>query len=319
MSKSEIFKMRRENWLGVHSLDHIGLIVPDLEEARNFYHSFGLDVRYTSAGCDVRAVNQDHIWLKLKQGKQKKLEYISFGVFEDDLELFVERLHKHNIELSKREENELNKLCFFDPVGILVEIKPTTKVMPDSKAQYTVTSSPPGIRTAVMREDMPKVHPSRLAHALFFTNDIQKSVDFYCNILGLKVSDFPGPVAFLHGAHGSDHHLIAFAQSDVGPGYHHSAWDVSSLDEVGLGGAQMAQAGYKDGWGLGRHVLGSNYFNYIRDPWGSYAEYSYDIDYVPVELDWPAGYPAPENSLYLWGPDVPSEFIVNHEKGSSAD
>ena len=30
-------------------------------------------------------------------------------------------------------------------------------------------------------------------------------------------------------------------------------------------------------------VLGSNYFHYVRDPWGSFAEYSCDIDYIPKE------------------------------------
>ena len=75
----------------------------------------------------------------------------------------------------------------------------------------------------------------------------------------------------------------------------------------------MAEAGYSRGWGVGRHVLGSNYFFYVRDPWGSYAEYSFDIDYIPKEMDWEASYPAPENSIYLWGPDLPADFVTNYE------
>ena len=129
----------------------------------------------------------------------------------------------------------------------------------------------------------------------------------------MRLSDHPGPVAFMHGAHGSDHHLLAFALSPDGIGYHHSAWDVGSINEVGLGAMHMAEKGYRKGWGLGRHVLGSNFFHYVRDPWGSYAEYSFDIDYVPVDLEWQASFPEPENSLYLWGPDLPPDFIVNHE------
>jgi catechol 2,3-dioxygenase len=154
-----------------------------------------------------------------------------------------------------------------------------------------------------------------MAHALFFTPDIDATLDFYVRALGLKISDHPGPVAFLHGVHGSDHHLIAFAQSSA-PGYHHSAWDVSSMDEVGLGAAQMAEVGFKRGWGLGRHVLGSNYFHYVQDPWGSFAEYSFNIDYVPVDYDWVTGRPAPENSLFLWGPAPPTDFVVNYETRS---
>ena len=67
------------------------------------------------------------------------------------------------------------------------------------------------------------------------------------------------------------------------------------------------------GWGLGRHVLGSNYFHYVRDPWGSYAEYSADIDYIPVNCDWQAEDNPPDDSFYLWGPVPPEDFAFNHE------
>ena len=58
----------------------------------------------------------------------------------------------------------------------------------------------------------------------------------------------------------------------------------------------MLGKGYDRGWGLGRHVLGSNLFHYVRDPWGSYSEYSADIDYVPVDCDWNSGDHPPEDS-----------------------
>jgi len=95
-------------------------------------------------------------------------------------------------------------------------------------------------------------------------------------------------VAFMHGIHGSDHHMIMFAKSN-GPGLHHLSW------------------------GVGRHVLGSNYFHYVRDPWGSWCEYSSDIDYVPVDHDWAADDHPGEDSFYVWGPTPPGDFITNHE------
>jgi hypothetical protein len=102
------------------------------------------------------------------------------------------------------------------------------------------------------------------------------------------------------------------AKSD-GPGLHHLSWDVASIDEVGRGMEQMYGAGFTRGWGVGRHVLGSNYFYYARDPWGSYSEYSFDIDYVPGDFEWRAGDHPPEDSFYAWGPAVPEEFITNFE------
>ena len=72
-------------------------------------------------------------------------------------------------------------------------------------------------------------------------------------------------------------------------------------------------SGYSEGWGLGRHVLGSNYFHYVRDPWGSYAEYSCDIDYIPVTQDWKDGDHPPEDSFLMWGSNPPEDFAHNFE------
>ena len=157
------------------------------------------------------------------------------------------------------------------------------------------------------------VRPRRLAHILVFTRDIPQAIKFYGEVLGLRLSDRSGDmIAFMHGIHGSDHHMIAFVKSE-GPGLHHLSWDVPSINDIGIGAMQMADQGFSAGWGLGRHVLGSNYFHYVRDPWGSYAEYSSDIDYVPVDHDWQAADHPAEDSFYVWGPTPPPDFAFNYE------
>ncbi len=115
---------------------------------------------------------------------------------------------------------------------------------------------------------------------LMFTPDVDRAIDFYSRNLGLRLSDRSDAVAFMHGIHGSDHHILAFARSET-TGMHHCSWDVGGIDDIGLGAMHMHDRGYRNGWGLGRHVLGSNYFHYVQDPWGSFAEYSADIDYIP--------------------------------------
>ena len=310
------FQARRTDRLGVHSLDHFSLSAP-LDEAAAFYTAFGLDVDRSEAGLAVRAFEDSHVWARVIPGDRKRLGYISFGAFEDDLPRFAARLDALGVVRESHGEAG-DALWFRDPHGVLIEIRAAAKVMPDEKPGHQWRSNPAGVRSAPMRGQAGTVRPRRLSHALFFTPDIKTSIAFYAEVLGLRLSDFPGPVAFLHGAHGSDHHLIAFAESSTGVGYHHSAWAVASVDEIGVGAAQMAAAGFDRGWGLGRHVLGSNYFYYVRDPWGSYAEYSFDIDFVPPEQEWSASYPPPENSLYLWGPDVPADFVTNFEGAGRA-
>ena len=104
----------------------------------------------------------------------------------------------------------------------------------------------------------------------------------------------------MHGIHGSDHHLLALVKSSA-PGFHHCSWDVASVNDIGLGAMRMHDKGWTKGWGLGRHVLGSNYFHYVRDPWGSFSEYSCDIDYIPKEERWPAADHKPEGLVLSLG------------------
>jgi catechol 2,3-dioxygenase-like lactoylglutathione lyase family enzyme len=155
--------------------------------------------------------------------------------------------------------------------------------------------------------------PRRLAHLALYTADVGRAIGFYRDVLGLRLSDSSeGNVAFMHGPHGSDHHMVAFARSG-GAGLHHCSWDVGAVQEIGLGAMQMAGKGYTAGWGLGRHVLGSNYFHYVRDPWGSYSEYSADMDYIPADHDWRSGDHPGEDSFFLWGPNPPEDFVRNYE------
>ena len=88
------------------------------------------------------------------------------------------------------------------------------------------------------------------------------------------------------------------------------------MEEVGLGRMQMNAAGFTEGWGVGRHVLGSNYFYYARDPWGSFCEYSATMDYIPAAANWEGKDHPPEDSMYLWGPDVPQIFLLNSEENA---
>jgi catechol 2,3-dioxygenase len=209
---------------------------------------------------------------------------------------------------------ETNSIWIRDIDGILIELKVADKCTLNAKASFGAPAqSAEGQRGAALRGEVAIVQPRRLAHILVFVRDIAKSIRFYEDVLGMRLSDEAGGgVAFMHAIHGSDHHVVAFAKSSS-PGFHHCSWDVGSIEDIGAGAMQMAGRGYEKGWGLGRHVLGSNYFHYVRDPWGSYAEYSADIDYIPVTMDWQGQSHPPENSFYLWGPTPPADFVTNYE------
>jgi catechol 2,3-dioxygenase-like lactoylglutathione lyase family enzyme len=308
------YSNRRPGELGVHSVDHFNLMVPDLAKAEKFYSSFGLDVKEEDGALSLYAHGNPHRWGAVTEGGRKQLGYVSFGVFEDDLPRFRERLEAQRVQrLDPPAGFASNGLWFRDPDNRLIEIRVAEKCMPDEKAVCADPQTPAGVRGAPYTRNAPRTRPKRLSHILFFTPDVMKQVRFYRDVVGLRLSDHAGDViAFMHAIHGSDHHAIAFAKSDA-PGLHHTSWDVGSINAIGVGAMHMAGCGFTQGWGFGRHVIGSNYFHYVRDPWGSYSEYSADIDYVPVDQDWEAKDHGDEDALSLWGPEPPKEFIMNFE------
>ncbi len=299
--------------LGVHSLDHFVLAVPDLAPARRFYESFGLDVREDGNALALKTFGHDQRWASVVEGERKRLHHISFGCYAEDFARLKTRLEQNGVALVDPSPGfASNGAWFRDPAGVLIELKVGPKVSPAHKTSGAWASSPEGVAGAPMRRDAPVVRPRRLSHMLVFTPDIDQAIDFYARNLGLRLSDRSDIVAFMYAIHGSDHHVLAFAKSSAA-GIHHSSWDVAGIDDIGLGAMNMADHGYIKGWGLGRHVLGSNYFHYVQDPWGSFTEYTCDIDYIPASQRWAAGSHRPEDSFYLWGPEPPADFTVNRE------
>lgn len=302
------------NALGVHSLDQFVIAVPDLKPADGFYASFGLDVQPAGNALALKTFGNDHAWGAVVGGPRKRLHHVSFGCYPDDLPYLQVRIEEENgVEIVDPPPGfESNGFWFRDPAGALIEVKVAPKTSADRKMHGTWTSCPEGVAGAPVRAEAPAVRPRRLSHMLMFTPDVDRAIDFYSRTLGLRLSDRSDAVAFMHGIHGSDHHILAFAKSEA-PGLHHCSWDVGGIDEIGLGAMQMHDKGYRKGWGLGRHVLGSNYFHYVQDPWGSFAEYSADIDYIPKAQAWKAGHHEAEDSFYLWGPEPPADFTRNRE------
>ncbi|MGD9472436.1 MAG: VOC family protein [Novosphingobium sp.] len=307
--------MKRPNVLAVHSIDHFALEVPDLDEARRFFTTFGLDVRDEAGGLALYTFGHPHCWGRLFKSGAKRLHFISFGIFAEDEAAFSDHLDACGVRRIAPPAGASTDGIWFEGFdGLPLNIRIAEKATPNEKSSFAATTAAPGETGAVFNSSAPQTRPRRMSHFAIFATDVIAATAWYEKVLGLRLADGSAPVvAFLHGAHGSDHHLLALVASSH-RGLHHSSWDVGSVQEIGLGSAQMMRAGYTKGWGVGRHVLGANYFYYATDPWGSHAEYSADIDFIPADCDWPANpNHAPEDSFYLWGPDVPEGFVDNTE------
>ncbi|MFM0045540.1 VOC family protein [Paraburkholderia sediminicola] len=297
----------------VHSIDHFALNVPSIEDAERFFRAFGLAVSragHEDQELELRAAD-GHRWARVISSSGKSLAYLSFNCFERDLDAI--RSQVEVVGTTTEVMHDGAGFWFRDPDGNLVQVKVGPKTSPSTKTPCIIAERASDQRGSHMRSESKTVHPRRLSHVLLFTPDVLGALAFYEKTLGLRLSDKSlDIIAFTHAPHGCDHHLVAFAKSSA-RGWHHCAWDVDDVNMVGEGASQMAAAGFDKGWGTGRHVLGSNYFFYVEDPWGSFCEYSADIDFVSAGHTWPAGDFPPEDSLYLWGPPVPDNFVHNTE------
>ena len=318
MAQGSAAAVRRGQVTAIHSIDRFAISVPELGAARRFFTAFGLDVRDVGGGLALYTQGGDHCWATVHEtGGPKKLQYLSFGAYPEDIEPLVKRARDLGVALEAPHPlSDGSGVWMRDPDGIAVQLVAAPKVTPSSAtpmAPPAASVNAIGVPIAPARSSGGQVRPQRLSHVLLFCTDVPRSLRFYEQVLGLRLSDRSQDlIAFTHGAHSSDHHLLALVKSEA-PGMHHSSWIVRNVDEIGQGMEQMLAAGFTEGWGVGRHVIGSNYFYYARDPWGSFAEFSCGIDYIDAATEWPAGDYPPEDSFYLWGPPVPEYFTANHE------
>lgn len=300
----------------IRNLQHIALAVPDPAVGRKFYTDFGMEGEELGSRVVMRCAGRDQDQVVLVEGKKKQQHHVCFGTRAADLEALRQRLQKEGVKLlDAPKETPGDGPWFRDPDGLLVNVR-VAEAAPWRKAPEWKINNPGNLnRSGVCghpRRGL-RVQPTRLGHTLRFTPQMDKMLDFYLRVVGLQLSDRAQDIVAFMRVHGnSDHHVFGFIKSDR-PGFHHASFEVENVDAIGMGACNLLDKGYQDGWGMGRHVIGSNFFHYIRDPWSSLAEYFCDIDYIPEGCDWkPTNY-SPEDALYVWGPKPPEAFGANFE------
>ncbi|MDP6709540.1 MAG: VOC family protein [Alphaproteobacteria bacterium] len=160
----------------------------------------------------------------------------------------------------------------------------------------------------------------RLGHAVIMTPRHAETVAWFRRTLGMIGSDdvYAGAedniIASFNrcdrGAEPVDHHTCMFLKSEK-TGLNHLAYEVRDMDDVFMGHEHLAGVGdYEQVWGLGRHVLGAQVFDYWLDPWGRLHEHWTDIDLLDAAV--PSNLlPAEEGLGSQWGDPAPERF-VNH-------
>ncbi len=139
-----------------------------------------------------------------------------------------------------------------------------------------------------------KDRPSRLAHAVLNSHDVEVTRAFMEQVFNFSLSDRTRIMAFMRC--NSDHHSIALGDTD-NDALNHIAFLMPDLESVMRGGGRMRDAGYGIEWGPGRHGPGDNAFNYFVGPFDVVIEYTAEVEQVddsyqagqPSDWTWPPG------------------------------
>lgn len=156
-------------------------------------------------------------------------------------------------------------------------------------------------------------HLVRLGHCVLNVTDFRATERWYKDRFGFITSDeieaAPATAigAFLQCDRGetpTDHHTLFLMQAPGGPGFNHAAFEVADLDDLQAGHRRLAASGRKQVWGVGRHLLGSQVFDYWRDPWGHMLEHWTDGDLF-VASDGSRTASIADLMGVQWGPSMP--------------
>lgn len=304
----------------IHSLRHFALGVPKLSEGADFYSAFGLNVREYGDQLGFRCDNRDHDEVMLVEtGLNRKFHHISFGATAEGIVQVAANLQARGInQLDPPFADARDGLWFRDSDNNLVNVHVAERATLVS--EHAPVINRPGVAARTNMRGCPPFElegrPRRLGHIILFTPDVTRQARFYCDILGMRISDtiVDGYAAFLRTPNDSDHHVLAFLHSPA-PGFHHASFEMGSVDEAETSATRLYGKGYRHAWGPGRHGVGSNYFHYFRDPWNGMCEYFYDMDHISADYDWQATDWTKKDGMFLWSADgpPPPDFGQNYE------
>ncbi|ROO86814.1 glyoxalase/bleomycin resistance protein/dioxygenase superfamily protein [Actinocorallia herbida] len=306
----------------VRDLAWLDLVKPDLDRAEGFAHDFGFrTVERTPGELRLRGALAGTDCLVIRRGPRSRF---AGPVFQAAADADLDRLARATGGGVEELETGGRAVTAFTPSGLRVQVvygAPEHTALP-TQSPLTVNSGGgfPRVNAAQRPERAPAL-VERLGHVVLASTVFLRDLDWFLEHLGLIVSDFlyldgqrdRGPVmAFIRcdrGDEPADHHTLALLLSPAA-GYVHSAYQVADLDALAAGGEHLKERGHRRSWGIGRHIQGSQIFDYWRDPDRLLVEHFTDGDRFDSSLE-PGWDTMTASGLRQWGPPATSDFLGN--------
>jgi catechol 2,3-dioxygenase-like lactoylglutathione lyase family enzyme len=206
-----------------------------------------------------------------------------------------------------------------DPDGFQVEVVYGMQQLPKisvARPAVNIGEDKTRRRNALYRVQRGPSHVKRIGHFVVHSPQFEKTLGWYREMLGFRCSDevyaekkenIVGSFNRLdRGDDYVDHHVFFCIRSDKA-GLNHLSYEAADMDDIMVGHEHLKEKGYEHFWGIGRHSLGSQVFDYWGDPWGRVHEHWADTDVlnagVPPELHSRNDINGP------WGDPIPAKFM----------
>jgi len=160
-------------------------------------------------------------------------------------------------------------------------------------------------------------HIKRFGHFVVMSTNFEKTLGWYREILGFRCSDefYAGDKSNIVGSFNRldrgdgyvDHHAFFCIRGDK-TGLNHLSFEAADIDDVMVGHEHLVGKGYQHMWGIGRHLIGSQLFDYWADPWGRVHEHWADTDVLNAHTP-PNVMERGEGTGGPWGQPIPPIFM----------
>lgn len=306
----------------IPELAFVRLQSPDLDVAEEFLSHFGmLKVDRTATRLFMRGTDGNHHLHVTELGDPKVL---GFGYLARDAGDLA-RLGGAGAVHESDEPGGGKRVLLTDPLGFRIDVLADVERLPPvpvSRQPYNLGAH------GILRNDrysVPRGASSikRIGHCVVHTQDLPQAVRWYRETLGFLATDdvWAGEPDHViasfnrldRGDEPVDHHVIFFVARPR-TGMNHISFEVQDFDDVMAGHQHLKSLGrYAHAWGVGRHYLGSQIFDYWKDPWGRIHEHWTDTDLMNAAVP-PAAYPVEIGFASQWGDDAPEAFVSHSSR-----
>jgi len=297
---------------------------PDLDKQEEFLVNFGM-VRAdrTKNALYMRGTGPSHHLHVTQLGEPRFIGAAFLAKDEDDLKRIAKAPGASPVETID-EPGGGKRVRLTEPNGYTIEIVhgiQKVAALPVKRQEINWRDSLQSRVGEVMRIHKGPARVMRIGHVVFATNKFQETLKWFRETIGLISSDdlYAGPdkknviASFNRLDRGDDYvdHHVFFVMAAPKSGLNHLSFEVDDIDDVFTGHEHMKSLGkYEHMWGIGRHLLGSQVYDYWADPWMRVHEHWSDSDRLNAK-NGSNLMSIEEGFQSQWGEPPPEKFINN--------